>query len=77
LWRENKTAALPYLWLIAVFPAIYYLTHVIPDYRQPIEPEITILVAVGILSLRRREEPLASVEETTDEESQLAVLTIA
>lgn len=77
LWRENKTAALPYVCLIAVFPVTYYLTHVIPDYRQPIEPEITVLVAVGILSLKRRTEPVASLETTMEEESRLTVLTIA
>jgi 4-amino-4-deoxy-L-arabinose transferase-like glycosyltransferase len=77
VWRENRAAALPYFLLLAVFPAIYYTTHVIPDYRQPIEPEITVLVAVGILSLRRREEPLASLEGAMEEESQLTELTIA
>jgi 4-amino-4-deoxy-L-arabinose transferase-like glycosyltransferase len=77
LWSENKTAVLPYVCLIAVFPAIYYLTHVMPDYRQPIEPEITVLVAAGILSLKRREEPVASLEAAVEEESRVPVLTIA
>jgi 4-amino-4-deoxy-L-arabinose transferase-like glycosyltransferase len=77
LWREDKTAALPYVALFAVFPAIYYVTHVIPDYRQPIEPEITVLAVVGILSLKRREAPVASLEEAMEEESHLTELTIA
>jgi 4-amino-4-deoxy-L-arabinose transferase-like glycosyltransferase len=53
LWLRDKTAALPYLLLLAIFPIPYYLTHVIPDYRQPIEPEIIALVSAGILSLKR------------------------
>jgi 4-amino-4-deoxy-L-arabinose transferase-like glycosyltransferase len=77
LWRENRAVVLPYLWLIAIFPAIYYVTHVMPDYRQPIEPEITVLVAAGILSLRRTKEPVTSFEQTMEEESQAPLLTIA
>jgi 4-amino-4-deoxy-L-arabinose transferase-like glycosyltransferase len=77
LWGENRTAALPYLLLFAVFPTIYYVTHVIPDYRQPIEPEITVLAVVGVLSLKRREESVVSLEEELEEESQMTELTIA
>jgi hypothetical protein len=53
LWRQDRTAALPYILLMALFPAAYFLTHASPDYRQPIEPEIVALVAIGILSLER------------------------
>ncbi|MEO6911403.1 MAG: glycosyltransferase family 39 protein [Edaphobacter sp.] len=52
LWRRDKTAALPYLTLIAFFPVTYYLTHTSPDYRQPIEPEIVALISIGLLSFR-------------------------
>jgi len=52
LWREDKTAALPYLILMALFPVVYFVTHASPDYRQPIEPEIIALVSAGILSIR-------------------------
>jgi 4-amino-4-deoxy-L-arabinose transferase-like glycosyltransferase len=54
LWLRNRTAALPYLLLLAIFPIPYYLTHVVPDYRQPIEPVIIALVSVGILSAKKR-----------------------
>jgi len=57
LWLHDKAAALPYLLLLAIFPIPYYLTHVIPDYRQPIEPEIIALVSAGILSLKRFRRP--------------------
>jgi 4-amino-4-deoxy-L-arabinose transferase-like glycosyltransferase len=53
LWRQDRTAALPYILLMAIFPAAYFLTHASPDYRQPIEPEIVALVSIGILSLER------------------------
>lgn len=53
LWRQDRTAALPYILLMALFPAAYFLTHASPDYRQPIEPEIVALVSIGILSLQR------------------------
>jgi 4-amino-4-deoxy-L-arabinose transferase-like glycosyltransferase len=52
LWLEDRTAALPYVILMALFPLAYFFTHATPDYRQPIEPEIIALVSVGILSLR-------------------------
>ena len=52
LWLRDKTAALPYVLLMALFPFTYFLTHASPDYRQPIEPEIIALVSTGILSLR-------------------------
>jgi 4-amino-4-deoxy-L-arabinose transferase-like glycosyltransferase len=53
-WRRDWKGALPYITLIALFPLTYYVTHASPDYRQPIEPEIVVLAAVGIQGLRRR-----------------------
>jgi hypothetical protein len=47
LWRENRTAALPYLALIAIFPLTYYITHSWMDSRQPIEPAIVVLAIAG------------------------------
>jgi hypothetical protein len=47
-WRRDRSAALPYLLAIAVFPVAYYVSHPLMDYRQPIEPEIVILVVVGL-----------------------------
>lgn len=52
-WKMDRRHALPYAIVIAIFPITYYLTHTSMDYRQPIEPEIVILVAMGILSLRK------------------------
>jgi len=50
-WRADRVVALRYLVLLAIFPVTYYLTHSSMDYRQPIEPEILILVTVGIFGL--------------------------
>jgi 4-amino-4-deoxy-L-arabinose transferase-like glycosyltransferase len=48
LWRRNKAACLPYLCVIAIFPLSYYVTHVKPDFRQAIEPEIVVLTILGM-----------------------------
>jgi 4-amino-4-deoxy-L-arabinose transferase-like glycosyltransferase len=50
-WRKDRAAALPYLLSIAIFPIAYYISHPLMDYRQPIEPEILILVVVGLRAL--------------------------
>jgi 4-amino-4-deoxy-L-arabinose transferase-like glycosyltransferase len=47
-WRVDATAVLPYIIVILLFPIPYYLSHASMDYRQPIEPEIIILAAIGI-----------------------------
>jgi hypothetical protein len=50
------------------------VTHATPDYRQPIEPEVVVLVVVGVLSLKRMMAPAALREETMEEEeSQMAM----
>jgi len=73
-WNQDRRGALPYLILIGLFPLTYYFTHASPDYRQPIEPEVMVLVAVGVLWLKRMTRPAALLEETMEEEeSQLAM----
>jgi hypothetical protein len=73
-WRWDEVRALPYLILIAVFPVTYYVTHASPDYRQPIEPEVVVLVAMGVLSLKRMTAEAVLLEETMEEEeSQLTM----
>ena len=51
-WKENRTYASPFLIMLLVFPLPYYLTHSSMDYRQPIEPQIVILVTVGLFGFR-------------------------
>ena len=73
-WRRDSISALHYVALIAVFPITYYVTHATPDYRQPIEPEVVVLVVMGVLSLKRMMAPAALREETMEEEeSQMAM----
>ena len=53
LWRRDRSACLPYLALIGIFPITYYITHPLMDYRQPIEPAIVVLAVSGALSFKR------------------------
>jgi len=53
LWQLNRSACLPYLVLICIFPITYYITHPLMDYRQPIEPAIIVLAICGAVPLRR------------------------
>ncbi len=47
LMRLHRRAGLAFVAVLAIFPFPYYLTHSSMDYRQPIEPEIAVLVAMG------------------------------
>jgi len=51
LWRHNRSAALPFVTLVAVFPVTYYLSHSSMDYRQPIEPTVVILAVIGVMGV--------------------------
>jgi 4-amino-4-deoxy-L-arabinose transferase-like glycosyltransferase len=51
-WKMDRGHAVPYLILLIVFPLPYYLTHSSMDYRQPIEPEIVMLVTIGLFGIR-------------------------
>jgi 4-amino-4-deoxy-L-arabinose transferase-like glycosyltransferase len=73
-WRQDRASALTYLALITIFPITYYFTHATPDYREPIEPEVVVLVVMGILSLTSREEPLVMLDAAMEEEeSQMSM----
>jgi len=53
-WRKDRASVLPYLLSILLFPMTYYISHTMMDYRQPIEPEIVILVVVGLRAITAR-----------------------
>jgi len=57
LWVVHRTAVLPYLVLIVVFPMTYYITHPLMDYRQPIEPAIVVLAVYGAVPWKRVPQP--------------------
>ena len=72
-WRRDREAALPYLLSIAIFPLAYYISHPLMDYRQPIEPEIVVLVVVGLRFIKARIESRAE-ESGTMRESEAAAI---
>jgi 4-amino-4-deoxy-L-arabinose transferase-like glycosyltransferase len=47
-WRNSPEATVTTILMLLVFPLPYYLTHSSMDYRQPIEPEIVMMVALGL-----------------------------
>ncbi|HYA22938.1 MAG TPA: glycosyltransferase family 39 protein [Terriglobales bacterium] len=42
--RQHRPRARLFFWLVLTYPLIYYLVFVLPRYRQPIEPELLILM---------------------------------
>jgi len=52
--RSRGDTLLPFALLVAVFPIPYYLTHASMDYRQPVEPELVMLITAGMLAVRDR-----------------------
>jgi 4-amino-4-deoxy-L-arabinose transferase-like glycosyltransferase len=53
LLRTNVVGAFPYVILVTLFPITYYLSLVLMDYREPIEPAIVVLAIAGAFSFRR------------------------
>ncbi len=60
-WRNRRGTLLPFALLVVLFPIPYYLTHASMDYRQPIEPELAILITAGMLAVRDRVTAQATV----------------
>ncbi|MGO9640564.1 MAG: ArnT family glycosyltransferase [Candidatus Acidiferrales bacterium] len=53
-WQAFRTARqtwLPYLFVLAFYPLLFYLTHPTIRYRHVIDPEVAILAALGVKSL--------------------------
>ena len=73
LLRSDRAMALPYAGLVLIFPMIYYVTHPLMDYRQPIEPEIVILMVIAITSMTSK--VAWAVEQDAEELDSVAVLT--
>ncbi|HEV2116897.1 MAG TPA: glycosyltransferase family 39 protein [Terriglobales bacterium] len=44
-WRREKSFAL----IIATFPVVYYVTHVWPNYRYPIEPLLILMATYAVV----------------------------
>lgn len=69
-WKVDRNHAIPYLVTLTTFPLPYYLTHSSMDYRQPIEPLIVILVAVGLFGFRDRKRSTHSTVVETSRQHQ-------
>ena len=61
LWHWNREDLMPYLVLVGIFPITYYLSLVLMDYRQPIEPAIVVLAVAG--AMKFRPSPQVAVEK--------------
>lgn len=72
LWRTDHLATLRYLALLAIFPLTYYVTHSSMDYRQPIEPEIVILVTIGLFGIEESE-PQNPTTDVAEEHELVAI----
>lgn len=60
LWfafKRHIPAARLFVWLIILYPAVYYITFPHPRYRHPIEPELAILVVYGIAEIASYHRP--------------------
>ncbi|VAX17749.1 hypothetical protein MNBD_NITROSPINAE04-1762, partial [hydrothermal vent metagenome] len=57
--RNKTTGDFLFLSLFIIYPAIYYLTHTLPRFRFPIEPELIVLSAFALTQLfQSRIQPL-------------------
>ena len=70
VWRLDKS----FLLILLAFPLVYYLTHVMPDYRYPIEPLMILLATYTVLqSARAIRETLASRDSSARRRTQAPV----
>src|SRR5262249_25243701 len=61
--RNHPMQAIPLINFIALFPAVYYITHSTSRYRHPIDPVIVLLAAYAAISMARYlDERIASIE---------------
>jgi 4-amino-4-deoxy-L-arabinose transferase-like glycosyltransferase len=51
-WRSASADALPLVFCLAVFPVLYYVTHVDSNYRHPIDPVIILFAVYGLTGRR-------------------------
>jgi hypothetical protein len=55
LFRKSKALGLPILAVLAVYPLVYYASHVVSRFRHPIEPVLYALsgIALSSISMKR------------------------
>lgn len=47
-WRTRNAYRLPYLFVLLIYPLVFYITHTLVRYRFPIDPLLTILAIYGL-----------------------------
>lgn len=52
--RRNPNVALPFCYVLVVYPLVFYITHPAARYRLVVDPEILILAALGVVFLFSR-----------------------
>jgi hypothetical protein len=52
--RKQRPGAWLFLWLILLYPAVYYAVFPHPRYRHPIEPELGILIVYVISEAKKK-----------------------
>jgi 4-amino-4-deoxy-L-arabinose transferase-like glycosyltransferase len=66
--RLRKPGAWLLLWLVLLYPILYYLVYCIPRYRHPIEPEISIL-AVFLLTEAGKKTTASPPDQSSEREA--------
>ena len=66
--RQRRPGAKLLLWLVVLYPAIYYLVYAIPRYRHPIEPEMAIL-CVFVFTEARKKSTASGPDQSSAHES--------
>lgn len=66
--RLRKPGAWLFVWLVLLYPAIYYVVYAIPRYRHPIEPEMAVL-CVFLLTEAGRKTKAGSPSQSLERES--------
>jgi hypothetical protein len=66
--RLRKPGAWLFVWLVLLYPAIYYVVYAIPRYRHPIEPEMAIL-CLFLLTEAGRKTTAGSPSQSSERES--------
>jgi Dolichyl-phosphate-mannose-protein mannosyltransferase len=64
---RTKTVALAYLLVLLSFPVPYYLSHVDPGFRHPVDPLLTILACSAVGRWFRRPGVVTAAGERTDD----------
>jgi 4-amino-4-deoxy-L-arabinose transferase-like glycosyltransferase len=59
--RQQRPGAWLFFWLLLLYPAVYYFVFPHPRYRQPIEPELGILMVYVISEARKKAGPQTSL----------------